>query len=84
MCLGVPGRVVRWIDQDPLMATADIDFGGIKKRCQMACVPEAQTDDYVLVHAGVAITIIDVEAANRLLATLTFLGDFPENETSPS
>jgi hydrogenase expression/formation protein HypC len=51
MCLGIPGQVSRWIDVDPLMASAEIDFGGVKKRCQMACVPEAREGDYVLVHA---------------------------------
>lgn len=70
MCLGVPGRVSEWIDRDPLMAQAEIEFCGIRKRCQMACVPEAQEGDYVLVHAGIALTIIDAAAAERLLATL--------------
>lgn len=84
MCLGVPGRVARWIDRDPLMATAEIDFGGIKKRCQMACVPDAQVGDYVLVHAGIALTIVDDDAAERLLATLTELDDFKTGEPSVS
>jgi hydrogenase expression/formation protein HypC len=75
MCLGVPGRIAVWIDRDPLMATADIDFGGMKKRCQMACVPEAKEGDYVLVHAGIALTVIDSDAAERLLATLENLPD---------
>ena len=80
MCLGVPGRVAGWIDRDPLMAAAEIDFGGVKKRCQMACVPEAQEGDYVLVHAGVALTIIDRAAAEQLLATLTALEDTSTHE----
>lgn len=75
MCLGVPGRVAVWVDRDPLMAAADIDFGGVRKRCQMACVPEAQEGDYVLVHAGIALTIIDEQAAEQLLETLTRLDD---------
>ena len=73
MCLGVPGRVAEWIDRDPLMAVAAIDFGGIRKRCQMACVPEAREGDYVLVHAGIALTIMDCAAAESLLATLASL-----------
>ena len=64
------------------MATAEIDFDGITKRCQMACVPEAQAGDYVLVHAGIALTIIDREAAEQLLAMLTTLGDSESNESS--
>ena len=75
MCLGVPGRIVHWIDRSPLMAAADIDFGGIRKRCQMACVPEAIEGDYVLVHAGIALTIIDRVEAERVLATLAEMGD---------
>jgi hydrogenase expression/formation protein HypC len=41
----------------------------------MACVPEAQVDDYVIVHAGVAISRIDVGEAERLLAELAAVGD---------
>ena len=82
MCLGVPGRVAGWIDRDPLMAVAEIDFGCVKKRCQMACVPEAQEGDYVLVHAGIALTIIDREAAEQLLVTLAALDDSEIHESS--
>jgi hydrogenase expression/formation protein HypC len=70
MCLGVPGRVLRWIDRAPLLATAEIEFGGVSKACQMACVPTAEPGDYVLVHAGVAITIIDPQAAAETLALM--------------
>ena len=59
MCLGVPGRVHRWLDHAELTAEAEIDFGGVRKRCYMACVPDAQEGDYVLVHAGVALTILN-------------------------
>ena len=67
MCLGVPGCLSKWINRDPLMASAEIDFGGITKVCQMACVPEAIEGDYVLVHAGIALTIIDQAAAKEAL-----------------
>lgn len=65
MCLGVPGRVVNWIERDPLFAQAEIDFGGIRKVCHMACVPEAEIGDFVIVHAGVAITLVDETGADR-------------------
>lgn len=83
MCLGIPGRVVAWIDHDALMATADIDFGGVTKRCQMACAPEAEVGQYVLVHAGIALTIIDSDAAAQLLEALSSL-DEAEIEGSES
>jgi hydrogenase expression/formation protein HypC len=82
MCLGIPGRVASWVERDPLMAAAEIDFGGVKKRCQMACVPDAREGDYVLVHAGIALTIIDVEAAERLVTTLNRLDEVPGEESS--
>lgn len=70
MCLAVPGKVVRWIDRDPLLAVAEIDFGGITKGCHMACVLEAVEGDYVLVHAGIALTIIDEPSARESLQLL--------------
>lgn len=60
MCLGVPGRVVRWLDRSELMAEAEIDFNGVRKRCPMACVPDAKVGNYVLIHAGIAISILEV------------------------
>lgn len=70
MCLGVPGRLAKWIDRDPLFATAEIDFGGVRKRCHMACVPEAKEGEYVLVHAGVALSVLDDAAAMNALREL--------------
>ena len=66
------------------MAAADIDFGGIRKRCQMACVPDAEEGDYVLVHAGIALTIIDQVAARELLTSLEELDQFENPEASQS
>lgn len=75
MCLAVPGRLARWLDRDPLFARAEIDFGGIKRTCHMACVPEAEEGDYVLVHAGVAISRVSEQQAARLLAELAALDE---------
>ncbi|MFO1019802.1 MAG: HypC/HybG/HupF family hydrogenase formation chaperone [Planctomycetales bacterium] len=75
MCLGIPGRVTLWIDRDPLTALAEIEFGGIRRNCQMACVTEADVGDYVLVHAGIGLAVIDAMAAEELLRTLNSLGN---------
>ncbi len=85
MCLGVPGRVVAWVDRDPLMARAEIEFDGIRRVCHLACVPEAEIGDYVVVHAGIAISRIDAGAAEQLLAELRALGEttVPETESEP-
>lgn len=75
MCLGIPGRVVRWLDRDALLGAAEIEFGGVRRVCQMACVPDAVEGDYVIVHAGVAISRIDPVEAERVLAALAGLGE---------
>jgi hydrogenase expression/formation protein HypC len=75
MCLGIPGKVVRWVDRSIPFAQAEIEFDGVRRRCSMACVPEANEGDYVIVHAGIAITKIDAVEADRVLAELKSLGD---------
>lgn len=73
MCLAIPGKLVKWINQDPLFAAAEIEFASIRRVCHMACVPEAVVGDYVLVHAGVAITRVDSGEAQQLLDDLKSL-----------
>ena len=75
MCLAVPGRLVRWTNRDPIFAAAEVEFGGVRRICHLACVPEAEEGDYVIVHAGVAISRIDPAAAAQTLADLSALED---------
>ena len=67
MCLAIPGQVVQWIQKDPPFCEADVEFMGVKRRCNLSFVPEANVGDYVIVHAGVAISIIDSEQAETIL-----------------
>lgn len=73
MCLAVPGCVVEWIDRDPTFATARIEFGGVTRVCSMACVPDAAVGQYVLVHAGIAISRMNETAAKLALEDLNRL-----------
>jgi len=75
MCLAVPGQIVSWIERDPIFASAEIDFGGVRRVCHMACVADAAVGDYVIVHAGVAISRIDATDAHRVLEDLRRLGE---------
>ncbi len=68
MCLGVPGKVIEWIERDTVFSRAIVEFSGVTRECQMACVPEVQVGDYVIVHAGVAICRLDENAAKQSLA----------------
>jgi hydrogenase expression/formation protein HypC len=75
MCLGIPGKVVRWLEHDPILSAAEVEFGGVRRVCQMACVPDASEGEYVIVHAGVAISRIDPLAAAETLSELSRLND---------
>jgi hydrogenase expression/formation protein HypC len=66
MWLAVPGRIVRIVDQQGLRM-GDVDFGGVTRRVCLAYVPEAVAGDYVIVHAGFAISTLDPEEAARTL-----------------
>ncbi len=66
MCLAVPGRIARIVDQQGLRM-GDVDFGGVIRRVCLAYVPEAVEGDYAVVHAGFAISIVDEQAAARTI-----------------
>lgn len=74
MCLGVPGRIVSVDDEEGLRMGA-VDFGGVTRRVCLAYVPEADCGDYVVVHAGFAISRLDRAEADAMLAALQALGD---------
>jgi hydrogenase expression/formation protein HypC len=68
MCLAVPGKIISINGEDSLMRTGKVSFGGIMKEVSLAYVPQAQVDDYVIVHVGFAISILDAQEAERTLA----------------
>ncbi|MCB2060047.1 MAG: HypC/HybG/HupF family hydrogenase formation chaperone [Novosphingobium sp.] len=70
MCLAVPGELLSIEGTDPLTREGRIAFAGVVKRANLAYVPEARIGDYVLVHAGFAISVIDEAQARKTLAYL--------------
>jgi hydrogenase expression/formation protein HypC len=75
MCLAVPGEVLALSDDNELMRMARVDLGGVIKEVSLALTPEARPGDFVLVHVGFAITVIDAAAAERIFAELRALGE---------
>lgn len=66
MCLAIPGRIESFLENsDPKMGT--VNFGGIRKQVCMEMLPEAKVYDYVIVHVGFAISMIDEEEAKETL-----------------
>lgn len=70
MCLAIPGKIMSISGEDPLERTGKIDFGGILKNANLACVPEAKIGDYVIVHVGFAISRVDEEEAHKVFEYL--------------
>jgi hydrogenase expression/formation protein HypC len=73
MCLALPARIVSLADDHQ----AVIDLGGVRKSVSVELVPEAREGDYVIVHVGHAIGMVDAEEAARTLAL------FAELEAQP-
>jgi len=82
MCLGIPGQIIEIIDAEQLLAKVDV--AGVKRPVNIACIisdDHSVSDcigDWVLVHVGFAMSVIDEEEASKTLALLTELGEVQE------
>ena len=70
MCLAVPGKILSIDNNEPISRQGKVSFGGIVKEVYLAYVPSAIIGDYVIVHAGFAISILDEKEANRVFEHL--------------
>ena len=73
MCLAIPARIVSIQGQD-----AQIDVGGVQRRIGIMLTPQVKVGDYVLVHAGFSIGIVDPTEAEETLALFKELADVSE------
>lgn len=73
MCLALPARVITLLDD----AQAQIDLGGVRRTVSLALVPQARVGDYVIVHVGYAIGLVDAEEAERTLALFAGMASAP-------
>lgn len=79
MCLAIPGKILEITAQlDDTFRTAKASFGGICKEVNLYMTPEAKIGDYVMVHVGVAISIVDEEEARRTFDYLLQMGEVTE------
>ncbi len=76
MCLAVPGRLEKvTVELDETFRIGKVSFEGIIKEVNLALVPEAKVGDYLLVHVGAAIGIIDEAEAKRTMEVLKEMGE---------
>lgn len=78
MCLAVPGKILSIEGDDPVFLRGRVNFGGIVKDVSLAYVPEAQIGEYVLVHVGFALSIVDEAEANKVFEYLREMGELEE------
>jgi hydrogenase expression/formation protein HypC len=77
MCLAIPGKIAE-IQQKEGVRTGRVLFGGIVREACLDFVPEANVGDYVMVHVGFAISVVDKEEAERTYALLESMGVLSE------
>ena len=84
MCLAIPGKI-RSIEplKEGYMRMGKVELGGIVKEINLQLVPDAKENDYVLVHVGVAISIVDEEEAKSSLEFLKQMNELDELYNSP-
>ncbi len=82
MCLAVPGKLISMDDSPPLTRTGKVNFGGILKEVNLAFVPDVRVGDYVLVHVGFALSIVDEAEANQVFEYLQKMEELAELKES--
>jgi hydrogenase expression/formation protein HypC len=83
MCLAVPGRVIEIMVDDHSFSSGRVDFGGTKREICFDLVPGVKVGDFVIVHAGTALSILDEEDAQQTLQTLREYAETLSDEELP-
>jgi len=78
MCLAVPGKIISIEAADATFRNGRVDFAGIVKNVNLSYVPEAMIGDYVVVHVGFALSIVDEDEAKQVFAYLKEMGELNE------
>jgi len=79
MCLAVPGQILT-IEGEDVLRLGRVNFGGIVKEVNLAYVPEARIGDYVVVHVGFAISVMDEHEATQVFEYLKQIDELSELE----
>lgn len=83
MCLAVPGKILDIEGDDEMLRRGRVNFGGIVKEVNLGYTPEARVGDYVIVHVGFAISVVDEEEAERVFDYLREMDELGELEVTP-
>lgn len=78
MCLAVPGKILS-ITDDGLFKMAEVDFCGVKRPVSVDTIEDAHPGDYVIAHAGVAISVMDEECARQTISDLEKMAQYRDD-----
>lgn len=79
MCLSIPGKLIEITDAlDDTFRLGKVSFDGVVKEVNLTLVPQADVGDYVMVHVGAAIAVVNEEEAVRTFDVLRQLGELDE------
>ena len=84
MCLAIPGKVISITGDDPVFRMGKIDFGGVIKEVNLCYVPEVKLGDYVVIHVGFALNIIDEEEAQKVFEYLHEMEELSSESGEPN
>jgi len=83
MCLAIPGQITSITGEDPLTRSGKVNFGGVLREVNLAYVPQAKTGDYVMVHVGFALSIVDADEAAQVFEYLKQMDELSELNEGP-
>jgi len=83
MCLAVPGKIEHIEANDPIFRVGKVNFSGVVREVNLCYVPEAKVGDYVMVHVGFAISIVDEAEAKQIFEYLKEISQLDELEDNP-
>lgn len=79
MCLSIPGKLIAITSElDETFRIGKVSFDGVVKEVNLSLVPEAKVDDYIMVHVGAAISIVDEVEARKTFEILQQLGELDD------
>jgi hydrogenase expression/formation protein HypC len=79
MCLALPG-LVEQIDTTVQPVMGKVNFGGVRKSICLELVPEVKVGNYVIVHVGFALNIVDEAEALETIRMLQEMGEIVEKD----
>ena len=83
MCLSIPGKLIEITGQlDETFRTGRVSFDGVIKEVSLTLVPEARINDFVMVHVGAAISVVDEDEAKKTFELLKQLNELQDLDSS--